>query len=71
MSLFLILGGVIVLMGVVSTHHLGALAVPIVIVNGVVPILAGCIIVFNYIKKINTLEDGGSYDQDDDDYFVQ
>jgi hypothetical protein len=52
MSPLLIIGGVLALVGVCTTHEPGLIAIPVVLVNGLTPILAGGMITAKCIVSI-------------------
>ncbi len=53
MSPLLIIGGILALVGVASTHEPGPLAIPVVLVNGFIPIVTGIMITAKCIMKYN------------------
>ena len=53
MSPLLIIGGFLALVGVASTYEPGMLAIPVVLVNGLIPIATGIMITMKYIMKYN------------------
>ena len=54
MSPVLIIGGLIALAGVSIAVDPGSLAIPVILVNGLVPITTGCIIIFKLMKECYT-----------------
>jgi len=52
-SPLLIIGGIVALVGVSSTPNPGFIAIPVILVNGLTPIVAGTIITFQCIIKHN------------------
>ena len=54
MSPVLIIGGVLALVGVCTTYEPGALAIPVVLVNGLIPIVTGIMITVKCILNLNT-----------------
>jgi hypothetical protein len=57
MSPLLIIGGILALVGVCTTYEPGALAIPVVLVNGIVPVATGIIITVKCIANINSVND--------------
>lgn len=53
MSPLLIIGGCLALVGVASAHEPGLLAIPVVLVNGLIPIVTGIMITLKCIIKYN------------------
>jgi hypothetical protein len=53
MSPLLIIGGILALVGVCTTYEPGPLAIPVVLVNGIVPMTVGIMITVKCILNIN------------------
>ena len=56
MSPMLIIGGLLALVGVSVSNDPGGLAIPVILVNGIVPIVTGSVITLKYITELRSNE---------------
>ena len=54
MSPMLIIGGLLALVGVGVSHDPGSLAIPVILFNGIVPIVTGSVITLKYITELQS-----------------